>query len=127
MSKVFLAFILAVVSINTMAAWVKVGNSADFDVYIDNRSIKESTDTLQMWVLYDFNTVQGTDASQHLSFKSLNQYQCRTKTSKMLVATTYDGHATTGKVVDTFNGTANAIPIPKKSIAEDLWNLACRS
>jgi hypothetical protein len=108
-----------------MAEWVKIENSADFDVYIDNRSIKESDDTLQMWVLYDFNRVQGPDDRRYLSFKSLNQYKCQTKTTKMLVSTTYEGHATTGRVVDTFNGTAKYIPISDQSIAESLWRLVC--
>ena len=127
MCKLFLALMLSIVSINVMAEWVKVGNSADFDVYIDIRSIKESGDTKQMWVLYDFNVVQGTDENQYLSFKSLNQYKCHAKTTKMLVSTTYDGHATTGKVVDRFNGNAKHIPIPAQSIAESLLHLACNN
>jgi hypothetical protein len=125
MSKVFLALLLNIVSINVMAEWVKIENSADFDVYIDNRSIKESDDTLQLWVLYDFNSVQGSDDRRYLSFKSLNQYKCQTKTTKMLVSTTYEGHATTGRVVDTFNGSAKKLPIPDQSIAESLWRLVC--
>ena len=125
MSKLFSALLLALVSSHVMAEWVKVGNSTDFDVYIDNRSIKESGDTLQMWVLYDFNRIQGSDDRQYLSFKSLNQYKCQAKTTTMLVSTAYDGHATTGKVVDTFNGTAKELPIPDKGIAEGLWRLVC--
>ena len=125
MNKLFLALLLTIVSNNVLAEWIKVGNSADLDVYIDNRSNKESGDTKQMWVLYDFNVIQGTGDNQYLSFKSLNQYNCQAKTTKMLVSTTYDGHATTGRVVDRFNGNAKHIPIPEQSIAESLFHLAC--
>ena len=44
----------------------------------------------------------------------------------MLVSTTYDGHATTGKIMDTFKGAAKDLPIPDQRIAESLWQLVCR-
>ena len=126
MNQLILALLLAFVSTQAQAEWIKVGNTVDVDVYIDSKSIRESRITGQLWVLYDFNAVQRANDAPYLSYKSLTQYQCPTKTTKMLVSTTYDGHATTGKIMDTFKGAAKDLPIPDQRIAESLWQLVCR-
>ena len=125
MNKIILSLILVSLSTPIFAEWVKVSNTADYDVYVDNRSIKLPDNTIKMWVLYDYNLDQGSTFDHYLSVKYLNQYQCINNTSKMLVSTHYDGHATTGKVVETLSRKVDYIPIPKNTIAESLLNVAC--
>ena len=130
MRKFIMLLLLAMVSSGAAAEWVAMG-SADsgdtyFDIYVDP-TIHKSGNMVQMWVMFDFKTVQVDEyGRQYLSDKAQHQYDCKDERSRTLYFTLHSGNMGHGNVVYLGDGIRNNwIPISSDSISEGNWKIAC--
>ncbi len=82
--------LLAVVSSNAMAEWVKVGEIEDTRFYFNHSTIHKEGDKVKMWALMDYKTAkQAIDGKLYLSDMSQEEYDCKKVLRRTLYLSTY--------------------------------------
>jgi len=126
--KLFLIFMLALISTNSVAAWVKVGGNKSMTIYAHPSTIrKTAANKITMWSLYNYNTVQGSAGSRpYMSLKSHDEYDCRKEQSRMLYSITHSKNMGGGRSL--YNRKSDKIwsLISPMSKIKLLWEFACR-
>lgn len=128
MSKVILTVILAVVSSNAMAEWVRVGrtDNATRTIYANPSTISKNGNIVKMWSLQDFKTPQISPGNPFLSYKELNAYDCRGDRARRLSLSFYSENMGGGNTVFTNSTPDGWEPLAPDSVGETLLQEACR-
>ncbi len=135
MSKVILMALLVFIGgcVQPMFAnsdgWVKLGvyEARSATVYAHPASILTNGNIVQMWSIFDFSNpnVLGSTGIQYLSAKSLYEYDCAERKTKLLDATMHSGNMGDGVVVRSFSSEEKALEewksVPPGSVSERLW------
>ena len=107
------------------AEWVGLGYAEDATVYVDPDTIRREGDLAKMWVLWDYKTIKiGKDFS-YLSSQWLEQYDCVEPRGQPLASTYFSGNMGNGNRVFNETGGGGWWPVPPRSIAQNLWKVAC--
>ncbi len=127
MSKLLLIIMLALISTSSVAAWIKVGSNETVTIYAHPATIRKTTaNNIEMWSLYDYNTVQKSIGSRpYMSVKFHNEYDCKKEQSRILYSVSHSKNMGGGRSI--YNGTSDMIwtPIPPGRIIKLLWEFAC--
>ena len=128
MQKAILIILLAMLSGNAMAAWVKVNENSEFATYGNRATIRTKGHVASMWSMYDFKTAQTllSDSAKYSSTRQMSAYDCRDEKTKMLISTLYSKAMGNGRVVNHYKLKLEWQTLKAKSPSEALWKLACR-
>ncbi len=124
MHKAILMMLLAVVSSNAMAEWVKVSEDKLVTVYADPTTIRKIGDKVKMWALWDYSTAPEGDSKPYMSVRIQNEYNCKEETDRQIYATTFSGNMAEGNTIGRQGG-KKWRPIAPRTFGETLWKFAC--
>lgn len=127
MKKLLLAILLTVISTNTMAEWIWVGDSAngEFSINVNFKSIRKNKNLVKMWYLKDYKSPRINDSNQ-LSTAIQTEFDCKNETVQILAITHFSDNLGNGSSVFSGNGRVGSPePILPDSIDEYLWKIAC--
>jgi len=129
MKRLILITLLALGSGPVYAEWVSVGGNDPIGMttYVDPDTIRRKGSLVKMWQLNDFKTVQTVEDNSFLSAKKQREFDCAEERTRILAATQFSGNMGTGKMVWGNSGEQKWEPIVPESIAQTLWEFACRS
>ena len=125
MRKVLLMMLLAIVSGNAMAEWVKVSVDKGNADYADPSSIRKSGNTVKMWTLSDFKTPQTVASYTFLSSKRQAEYDCKGEQHRVLSFDWLSKNMGKGPVIFSKSDTGKWEQVPPNSVAHSMWQLAC--
>lgn len=109
--------VMALFSVTPPDRWVHVGGSANlYEEYLDKESVRRSGDKVTLWTRRDFLRDQVT-AWNELEF------DCSMRTETILAYIQDDKGAVSHNVIRPHRA---ASPIPRKSVEERIFNIACR-
>jgi hypothetical protein len=98
-------------------------------IYVDRASAKQGlrANSRKVWVLVDYNSMQGSGASQYISIKYQTEFDCDTDEAKLLQSVTYAGVGGNGSVVGTYPvQTPVWKPVVEKSVNAVVLSDVCR-
>ena len=144
MRNIILMLMLAGVSSNAMAEWVKIV-SIDSRVspesqtaFVDPATVHKNGNLVNMWVLVDHQTGFSKGLEKRLdkifhtskgritkSWKVQDEFECRDRKLRMLSYTGYAEHMGNGAIVPNNVYTGRWEPVIPGSIGAALWGFAC--
>jgi hypothetical protein len=144
MSKIILMLLLAIVSSNAMADWVKITSihsqeSPEIQIaYTDPATIHKNGNFVNMWVLVDHQSGLSKEVENRLdkifsrtkdditkSWKVEDEFDCLNEKLRMLSYTAYSEHMGNGKIIPNNMVTNHWVPVIPGSIGQALWRFAC--
>lgn len=106
--------------------WVTVGKNEKFSAYADPSSMRKSGNTVKMWSLFDYKTVQtGAAGKQYLSAKRQFEYDCKDGRARARAETFHAENLAKGELIATSNLNLNWSAVAIGSADELLWTFAC--
>ena len=102
MKKVILVLVLALVSSNVMAEWVRVGTGKTYILYVENSRIKVSGNKRLVWTMSDFFNAKTSSSGSYLSTKDKYEIDCFNETVITLIISRYSENAGKGKRIDLY-------------------------
>lgn len=105
------ALMVAMLSGNAMAEWVRVGENNRSIAYADT-AIRRSGNTATYWVLFDYKAVQESARSgrRYLSEKSQREIDCQSERDRAIFITWHSDQMGNGTIVYTRNKPTNWEP-----------------
>jgi hypothetical protein len=125
MRKFIGVLLLAAASNVALAEWVAVGTSEPSTLYADPASIQKSGGIVQMLDLLDFKAAQVSDVHRYQSAKTLSEYDCREKQSRIRYFSWHSEPMGGGRLVHMELDSNEWTQIPPNTGVEKLWNIAC--
>ena len=127
MQRVLLIVLLAMVSSDVAAAWIKVNENAEFTTYGDPSTIHKKGYVANMQSMFDFKAVQTllADSAKYASTKQTGEYDCRDERTKLLTSTLFAKGMARGRVVHRYKLQLEWQTLKANSPTEALWKLAC--
>ena len=129
--KIIFMSLLSIISNNSIAAWVQIGNTVNFSSFVDPATIhREGIKAMEgskakMLTLIDYTAVLTKNGKAYSSLKAQHEFDCRQQQVRMLSSSLYAGHMGTGVEIESNYRPENWRPIPMRSIEETLWKVAC--
>jgi hypothetical protein len=126
MNRIFLILLLAFVSSNAMAEWLKVADSELGSYYVNPSSIHWKGNRVKMWRMTDLLTARN-DAmgNAYISYLELNEYDCSEDQFRPIAFQNYSEHMAEGHMVSFNSDVDKWQPIPPGSVAEIFIKVAC--
>lgn len=125
MRKFILIMVLAILSSNAMAEWIRVNSTDEFTAYVNPSSIRKNGNRVKMWSMYDFNQMQNQGNGPFMSAVNQSEYDCKEEQGRMLATTGYYGNMSKGRTIFSAAQATGWMPIVPGSIDNALWNAAC--
>ena len=97
MPHVFLLVLLLLAATSVRADWVKVGENEGAVIYVDPATLEIRGDVRRIWTLNDVKWSRGDNV---VSFRTLDDFNCKEARRRTLFRVTYAGPMATGKVLD---------------------------
>ena len=116
------------------AEWVAVEETPGLrTVYVDLDTIRREGNLVTLWLLMDFQSMQGNvglgrfglDPSRFLSTKTQTQFDCAERRLRLLAYSEFLRHMGTGRRNDGYVDTGNWVPVKPDSMNQALWEVAC--
>lgn len=126
MRKVMLILLLAGVSGNVMAEWVRLQEQKSQTIYFDTTSIRRAENTVKVWQLADMK--YPTAVQNRTPFSSLKvqiEYDCNQGTLRDLYTAAYAAGMGEGELVFTDNVQGKWAPTVPGSIGEAMLKILC--
>ena len=89
--------LLLIVATSVRAEWVKVGEDDGSVVYVDPATLEKAGDVRRVWTLTDTKLARADDV---VSFRTLDDFNCKEGRRRTVFRVTYAGPMATGKVLD---------------------------
>lgn len=127
MLKAILMVLLAVVSHDAAAEWVKVAGASSADIYVDPATIRRTGNIVGVVALYDLKTaiVGAANDIPYLSQKSQTEYNCVEGKWRMVQFSWYSKNMGEGKMVESVTDSYEWAQVPPRTGANILWRVAC--
>jgi len=130
MKKLLLALILSVTSSNVIAEWTEVdtSNSIGLTAYADPATINRSGNKVEMWVLYDYKTVQTNARKPYISIRGQWRYDCKGKREQPIYEILLSENMGRGEVIGKaiYDESVKWMSVSPESVGMAFWKLACR-
>ncbi|MEO9038761.1 MAG: surface-adhesin E family protein [Gallionella sp.] len=145
MGKFILMSLLAIVSSNVMADWMKITSIHSQDspetqtAYTDTATMHKSGNFVSMWVLVDHQSGLSQGVENKLdkifsrtknditkSWKVEDEFDCLNVKLRMLSYTAYSEHMGNGEIIPSNMAINHWVPVIPGSIGQALWLFVCR-
>jgi Surface-adhesin protein E len=127
MGRMILAVLLAVISSNAMAKWVKVRENNETIFYYNPASVRLSGDRASLIQLSNFKEAETTGTDAYLSSKSQVEFDCKESQARRLVYSLYARHMAKGRVIYTGKNIQEWRPVSPGSPMGDYLEIACKN
>jgi hypothetical protein len=130
MRAVVLVLALAIFNSGAWASeWTLVrGNTEPGEkTYIDKSSLARKGTLAKMWSLVNHERPKAVAGREHLSEKSLVQYDCKTGQSRKMEFHWYSRHDGEGELIYSDRDPGTMLPMIPGSAGESAWKIACES
>lgn len=119
---------LVALSAPAMAEWtvIWVGSDIGLTVYVDLASITREGDTVKMWEMMDYKTVQQA-GDNYLSSKAQRIYDCASQQFGLLAFSVYSRNMGAGDIVYSNDVPGKLRGVQPNSVGQALWRVACDS
>lgn len=127
MKQIVITLMLALLSDNVAAEWVRIDENDRSIAYADT-GIRSSGDVVEVWVLFDYKTIQSSPRSgrQYFSEKAQREIDCRSERERVLFFTWHAEKMGNGVVVYTGRKATAWEPTSSPgSYANAFWKFAC--
>ena len=109
---VLIAFaLLASLSASAWSEWTLVESSHEFDLYADLTTIRKKGNTVKMWVLREYGSVQRVQGRVFLSARMLEEYDCTEERSRFLAMSFHSAQTAGGQVIATTSRPTEWLPV----------------
>jgi hypothetical protein len=135
MKRTVLFVIFAIFSGSAAAEWTLLSSDTvktegvdagrGVKTFIDKKSTNANGDRVTMWSLSDYESPVPFGGKQHLSSKSLDEYDCKNNEYRNLSVYWYSRHKAAGDTVYSETAPGKMQPIVSGSIVEKQWKTAC--
>ena len=128
MKKLLLTLMLALLSTDTKAEWIKVGesdNKGGYTTYADLASIRKVSNKVKMWVLFDYKIEQKVSGVNFLSEKIRREYDCEEEQMRILAYSLFSWNMERGELVRSYSQPQKWEKIQPESMDETEWKVAC--
>lgn len=128
MRRAILMMLLAVVSSNAVAEWVRVTGNETHTYYVNPSTIHKNVDMVNVWVLVDSMNGDTNERlhKQYLSSKEFIEIQCGNGRINILTVTEYSEHLGKGEAIMSHDyATPEWHSIPPDTIWGAVINIAC--
>jgi len=120
-----LVFVLMLLSTSAWAEWTRISDDDGFVTYADLATTRNGN-TVEMWTLFDYKTVQQRSADRaFFSSKSQWEFDCGGKRYRLLTLLSYTGRMGRGNAVYVDLDPGNGTPSVPESQIKQLWKVAC--
>jgi hypothetical protein len=120
-----LVFVLMLLSTPAWAEWTRISDDDGFVTYADLATTRDGN-TVAMWTLFDYKTVQQRAADRpFLSSKSQWEFDCGGKKYRLLTLLSYTGRMGRGNTVYIDLDPGDGMPPVPESQIKQLWKVAC--
>ena len=121
-------YLLAFVSLNVNAEWLKLPDSPTARNYIEVPVIKKNAgmDNVQAWLLQDFFAPQ----TMARSMKAITEFDCKNNLVRTLRIAVFSTPMAEGVKLAEYDATTNMsawYPIPRGTFAENAIEIACKN
>jgi hypothetical protein len=121
-----LLLLLMLVPPSAWAAWNAVEQNPTGTVYADAASVARSGSTATMWWVLDYASYQRMVEVGYFSQKSRSEFDCGQRRVRTLELSLRAEHMGEGKAVYADDSAQEWETIDAGSVAEKLWQLACK-
>jgi hypothetical protein len=126
MFRILIILLLAVVSGNVAAEWIRYSESESQTSYVDSRPPHRDGDKAKIWSLFVFKKVQFTNGRPYISQKSQAEFDCKNEQWRINYYSYHTGDMASGELVISSADPTKWAPIPPDSgMIEGLWKLVC--
>ena len=127
MKRMVLTFMLAMFSINAMAACEQIGENDRFIANANTEAIRRAGNVVTLWTLTDYKSIQESrSGKRYLSEKSQREVDCQSERLRVLFFTWHAKQMGDGIVIYTGGKPTNWEPTSSPgSLAVNLWKFAC--
>lgn len=136
MHKVILMMLLAVISSSATAAWTKIVDAKDntdgpnhgslYSVYVDLDTMHNSYDSIKVWELYNYQTVQrGEGTKPYLSLKVHTEYDCSGERSREHYVAIFSENMGKGKRGGEKEYVHSWTSVEPNTVGTRLWKFVC--
>jgi hypothetical protein len=132
MKKIILAvllMLLAVVSSNAIAEWVKVTPDTDNNTqisYADPATIRKKGNMVKMWGLIDYKAARiDFTGMTYMSLQEQSEYDCEEDQVRILYFSFHSENMGRGKLLFSNSDPQKWQPAPPGSPADEMWKIAC--
>ncbi|MBU6481952.1 MAG: hypothetical protein KGS09_15550 [Nitrospirae bacterium] len=127
MKLIMATVMLVMLTDNVAAEWVRIGENNRSVAYADS-AIRRSGDMVEVWVLFDYKSMQSSPLSgrRYFSEKAQREIDCRSERGRVLFFTWHAEKMGNGVVVYTGRKATNWEPTSSPgSYANVFWRFAC--
>ena len=117
--------LLAVVSSSASAEWIAANRDKSHAVYANPATIRKAGNTVKMWVLEDYETMQGSADMRYMSAKSQHEYNCKKERGRIIYLSLHSEHMGKGKAVYSDNDPGRWEAVASDATGETLLEIAC--
>jgi len=97
MPRVLVSVLLLLAATCARADWVKVGENDGAVIYVDPATLEIRGDVRRIWTLNDVKWARGDNV---VSFRTLDDFNCKEARRRTVFRVSYSGPMATGKVID---------------------------
>ena len=128
MRKILFGILLVLNNSPAMAEWtriVKAVGKNEFTAYVDYISVRKSGNVVKIWEMYDHKMLQEDAGDKYLSVKSLEEYDCVSKRTRLISLSLFSGNMGQGNVVYSETIINNWQSVAQNNVGESMWEAAC--
>ena len=129
MKNLLLVLMLSVTSNSAIAEWTEVdtNKSIGLTVYANPATIVRSGNRVEMWVLYDYKTVQTNARKPYISIRGQWRYDCKETKEQPVYEIKLSENMGNGEVIGKtiYDESVKWIPVAPDSVGMAFWKLAC--
>jgi hypothetical protein len=127
MRKIILPMLLAALSSDAAAEWIKVFERDAGSVYVDAATIRSDGNLVRIGTLYDLNTpvISAINGKPYASQREQIEFDCKEKLWRTLEYSWYTGKMGEGQMVENFSESYTLRPILSGGAVEIVWKYAC--
>lgn len=126
-NKLTCLLLLALMSSNAMAEWVRFGSSNNSTVYADPATIRRIGNMVQLWQMNDLETADTRTPKPHMSRRMQVEYDCKEEQSRVIYMSFFSGNMGGGDVLNAGNFSEEWQPVPPGTMNEVLFKFSCET
>lgn len=127
MKNTICAMLLLAFASSSAAAWVEAGSSETGAIYYaDPGTVRRAGNRVRMWNLVDYKTARiSSNGTRYRSMKAHVEYDCKDERLRTIYYSDHSGNMAGGKSVYSDDDPTKWSPVPRATVQEDLWEIAC--
>jgi hypothetical protein len=110
------------VTSSAWAEWVRLGGSGDSTIYVDPASIRRDGDMRKAWDIVDLQTRSKSGA---MSFRGMNEYDCKNERRRALAVSAHSGSMASGDTLTSISDIGDWKEIPPNTANAAILKAVC--